>query len=823
MENDRTWPLKIRVYYGNIEHKNDDDDVLIRVRGDYSIGNLMALIGQQIGAQHDWSDYALWWPTKKRWLKNCRMTMDQVDVCANTILEFRQMHQTLRIQFPDLNIQELKIDFSVNVLQAVAKLCQIINISHPEEWSFARPLTNHELKRNDHHNHHNRYLQASPLQRFPSTTTTLSRYKTTTTNNNNNNNNIYSNTMMMMNHSSNGSLLSQKSSTTISSNGSSSMNDSNHSLTKSFSITINNNSNNSRDTVPLLLPHPKSSIQKARLNSAWLNASISLFEQDVCENDLLLLKVKYFTFYDLKSSELTRINYLYENLKWNILQEQISCTEDEMYTLAGIMLQVSYCSGENGRGKQIDNRLLSTPPPPSMHNNNSNGHHHHHHNHHHQSKMNGNGYHNHNNNNNNNNNGNGLNGSISSSTSTSNDIDEVDCALETLEKELQTFSIVEKSNSGGGGGGIVTRMVGSKIQIPILEDKLKISCQKMKNSTSTLARIKSTISGNDRTYYTIFRDTTLYAYRPQDFDHDSMNPTKEPEIVLNMNICEVNPDVLASQQRYCFQIIDSSKSRCYYYVKCQSELQYAKWFAACKQASQGHTMAHSSYDEQVHNTLKLLQIQSKFSKTKNVNKQELKSLDVDPSQFIAPRFLKRKSKEQILARIKLAHEISNTNTLIEAQMNFIKTCQTLKDYGITMFVVRFHKSKKEDLLGAMPDKLVLIDVNNGTLRKTWRYKTMINWNINWEVKRMSINFRDETLEFECISADCKVIHEFIGGYIYMSMRGNQIDSFDEEQFLKLTGGWNEDDLVNGDDDEDEHIAMCRREAWANLHPGLMVK
>lgn len=49
MENDRTWPLKIRVYYGNIEHKNDDDDVLIRVRGDYSIGNLMALIGQQIG------------------------------------------------------------------------------------------------------------------------------------------------------------------------------------------------------------------------------------------------------------------------------------------------------------------------------------------------------------------------------------------------------------------------------------------------------------------------------------------------------------------------------------------------------------------------------------------------------------------------------------------------------------------------------------------------------------------------------------------------------------------------------------------------------
>ncbi|OTF80201.1 hypothetical protein BLA29_006304, partial [Euroglyphus maynei] len=157
MENDRTWPLLVRVYHGNlVEQKNDDISIL--VRGDYCIGHVMALIGQCIGTKHDWSDYALWWPTKKRWLKHCGMTLDQVDVCANTMLEFRTMHQILRIQFPDLNVEELKVDFSVNVLTAVAELCQVINISHPEEWSLARPLTNRQLKRNDHH------LQASPLQ-----------------------------------------------------------------------------------------------------------------------------------------------------------------------------------------------------------------------------------------------------------------------------------------------------------------------------------------------------------------------------------------------------------------------------------------------------------------------------------------------------------------------------------------------------------------------------------------------------------------------------------------------------------------------------------
>lgn len=112
----------------------------------------------------------------------------------------------------------------------------------------------------------------------------------------------------------------------------------------------------------------------------------------------------------------------------------------------------------------------------------------------------------------------------------------------------------------------------------------------------------------------------------------------------------------------------------------------------------------------------------------------------------------------------------------------------------------------------MPDKLVLIDINTGAVKKTWRYKTMINWNINWEVKAMSINFNNETIEFECLSADCKVIHEFIGGYIYMSMRSKDNYQFDEEQFFKLTGGWSEDDM---DQNDDEHIAMCRREIWAN--------
>lgn len=64
------------------------------------------------------------------------------------------------------------------------------------------------------------------------------------------------------------------------------------------------------------------------------------------------------------------------------------------------------------------------------------------------------------------------------------------------------------------------------------------------------------------------------------------------------------------------------------------------------------------------------------------------------------------------------------------------------------------------------------------------------WNVNWGIKCMMIQFEDENIIFSCLSADCKVVHEFIGGYIFMSMRSKETNqTLDEELFHKLTGGW----------------------------------
>lgn len=97
----------------------------------------------------------------------------------------------------------------------------------------------------------------------------------------------------------------------------------------------------------------------------------------------------------------------------------------------------------------------------------------------------------------------------------------------------------------------------------------------------------------------------------------------------------------------------------------------------------------------------------------------------------------------------------------------------------------------QELLGVTPTKISIFDLQTGHLQRSWPYNTMIDWNINWEVKKLEINFNEEKIEFECKNADVKIIHEFIGGYIYMSMRANMGTDVDYEMLLKLTGGWDE--------------------------------
>ena len=79
-------------------------------------------------------------------------------------------------------------------------------------------------------------------------------------------------------------------------------------------------------------------------------------EQGIRENDTLMLRFKYFTFYDLDpKQDQIRINQIYEQAKWSLLNEEIDCTEEEMIMFAA--LQVSYWFKNLTRSKQFQIRI----------------------------------------------------------------------------------------------------------------------------------------------------------------------------------------------------------------------------------------------------------------------------------------------------------------------------------------------------------------------------------------------------------------------------------------------------------------------------------
>ena len=64
--------------------------------------------------------------------------------------------------------------------------------------------------------------------------------------------------------------------------------------------------------------------------------------------------------------------------------------------------------------------------------------------------------------------------------------------------------------------------------------------------------------------------------------------------------------------------------------------------------------------------------------------------------------------------------------------------QSLPDHGVSLFVVRFHGEKKEELLGIAFNRIMRMSLHNGDHIKTWRFNTIKAWNINWETKHMMI-------------------------------------------------------------------------------------
>lgn len=676
---DGSWELHVHVTDLQVER-------ILRVKSDMHIGGVMLRLVEELDIAIDWSDHALWWPKKNMWLTHTRSTLDQYGVGAAAQLEFTPMHKTLRVQMPDLRYMDFRVDFSKKTFNSVVLLCKELGIRYPEELSFCKPLSNEDFKQN---------YSEKQMKKKTSMVTVKNGTPADT-------NSFIAN---RSHNSSNGSLdrshhhPSSPARTPISSPGGTWRHTSNNGVgsLNSTMDSVDGNLSSILTTSPLQpteearskLHRPKSLLEKARMNVAWLDSSLSIMEQGVHEFDTLLLRFKFFSFYDLNPKyDSARINLIYEQGKWAILNEEIDCTEEEMLMFAALQLQV--------------NLQINQPQPET-------------------------------------------------NTGTEDDIDR---ALSELQMSLE--------------GSHVSSSPADIMHIPELADYLKF----LKPRRFTLKGMKQ--------YYFTCKDMTLRYYKNSEAVSD------EPIEKINLRGCEVTPDVNLSQQRYGIKLeVPATDGMTDYIFRCSSEEQYARWMAAMRLASKGRSLADSSYDAEVKSILAFLSMQHP-APAPVLNPE---SLDIHPEHYLSPRY-SRRIRSKAIQRILEAHANVKDLPLVDAKLQYIRAWQALPEYGIALFLVKHMGHKREELLGVAFNRIMRMEPGNGDHIKTWRYNTMKAWNVNWETRHMMIQFEEENVVFSCLTADCKVVHEFLGGYIFLSMRTKDANqNLNEELFHKLTGGW----------------------------------
>jgi kindlin 2 len=95
----------------------------------------------------------------------------------------------------------------------------------------------------------------------------------------------------------------------------------------------------------------------------------------------------------------------------------------------------------------------------------------------------------------------------------------------------------------------------------------------------------------------------------------------------------------------------------------------------------------------------------------------------------------------------------------------------------------------KELIGVTREKLMRLSPQ-GELIKCWFYNKMKSWSVNWDVNQFEIIFDEDFLIFVCICFDAKILHEYLGGYIFLSIRSENMkvnnSSGSDDMFYRLT-------------------------------------
>ncbi|KAK6013968.1 FERM central domain protein, partial [Ostertagia ostertagi] len=282
-------------------------------------------------------------------------------VTADTKLEFTPMHKDARVQLPDNQIIEARLDFSVNAFKATQKLCRDLGIRHSEELGLKRLIPPDILRKGTYEAE--KLIRPTTIRPGEESVGPMTLRKATP---------IFASQTQIDGRmrrgqspalSTSGHIFNAHEMGTLPRHGTlprgASPSPGAYNVTMSRvpimpSISFCEGLENEQFDMALvhtpsqaanrdtLVFRPQNYVEKAALNRGWLDSSRSLMEQGVFEGDIVLLRFKFMTFFDLNPKyDPVRINQLYEQAKWSILLDEFDHTEEEATLFASLQLQAS--------------------------------------------------------------------------------------------------------------------------------------------------------------------------------------------------------------------------------------------------------------------------------------------------------------------------------------------------------------------------------------------------------------------------------------------------------------------------------------------------
>eukprot|EP00117_Sycon_ciliatum_P046740 scpid12531/ scgid33449/ Fermitin family homolog 1; Kindlin-1; Unc-112-related protein 1 len=277
-----------------------------------------------------------------------------------------------------------------------------------------------------------------------------------------------------------------------------------------------------------------------------------------------------------------------------------------------------------------------------------------------------------------------------------------------------------------------------------------------------------------KTYRFVFQDCSLVQYKKGEVT---------PMNRFNVRGADLQPDVEVDKDKYQLRVsLSDGDDEMDVKITFETTDEFCTWLAAFRMASRGKSAGSTGHREEVKACEMFLDIQ----RTGKSHKENGSLV----GHFVPNRILKKKAINKIAAQVLGFHGSLERRSVLESKLAYIRAWEGLQDFGLSYFIIKFSTYKaKDELLGVAYNRLVRLDPQTHAHLQTWRYSTMRTWDINWEIKEMRVDHEDGTFSFTCSSSHLKILHEFIGGYIFMSMRKDVHEAVNAESFLKLTGGW----------------------------------